>query len=129
MNIPENLKYTDTHEWVRTEGDAAVIGISDFAQRELGDIVYVEVPEVGGDVSPDEPLGSVESVKAVSEVRCPLNGTVEGVNEALEDQPELLNSDPYGEGWIAKIALSDPSQLDGLMDSAAYAAYVAEQDS
>lgn len=124
MNIPGDLKYTKTHEWVRLEGGTAVVGVTDFAQHELGDIVFVEAPGEGSAVSAGQPMGSVESVKAVSEVNAPVDGTVAQVNATLQDHPELLNQDPYGEGWIAKITLSGDGA--GLMDASAYAAYVAE---
>ena len=126
MNVPGDLKYTKTHEWIRIEGDAGTVGISDFAQQELGDIVFVEAPAAGAQVEAGGPMGSVESVKAVSELNAPAAGTVVEVNEALADHPELLNQDPYGQGWIAKIKLSAPGDLGGLMDAAAYTRYIAD---
>lgn len=126
MNVPNDLKYTKTHEWVRVEGDRATIGITDFAQHELGDIVFVEAPAAGSALTAGTAMGSVESVKAVSEVVAPVSGTVADMNEALTDHPELLNQDPYGQGWIITVTLSAPAELVALMDAAAYAKYVAE---
>ncbi|MEW6757081.1 MAG: glycine cleavage system protein GcvH [Acidobacteriota bacterium] len=126
MNVPGDLKYTKTHEWVRASGGEAVVGVTDFAQHELGDIVFVEAPEAGAAVTAGSPMGSVESVKAVSELNAPVSGTVSAANDALKDHPELLNQDPYGEGWIVKIALSDAAEIGGLMDAEAYGKYVAE---
>lgn len=126
MNVPGDLKYSKTHEWIRVEGDTGTVGISDFAQQELGDIVFVEAPAAGSAVEVGGPMGSVESVKAVSELNAPAAGTVAEVNDALADHPELLNQDPYGQGWIAKITLSAPGDLNGLMDAAAYTQYIAE---
>ncbi len=120
MNIPEGLKYSKEHEWLRVEGDEAYIGITDFAQGELGDIVYVEVETVGDEVAKDEVFGTVEAVKTVSDLYMPLDAEVLELNEKLEEQPELVNEDPYGEGWMIKIKLSDLSQLDDMMDHAAY---------
>jgi glycine cleavage system H protein len=126
MNVPGDLKYSKTHEWIRVEGDTGTVGISDFAQQELGDIVFVEAPAAGSAVEVGGPMGSVESVKAVSELNAPVAGTVAEVNDALADHPELLNQDPYGQGWIAKIKLSAPGDLGGLMDAAAYTQYIAD---
>lgn len=126
MNIPAELKYTKTHEWVKAEGGVGTVGVSDFAQQELGDIVFVEAPEVGSSVTAGAQMGSVESVKAVSELNAPVSGSVVEVNAALADHPELLNKDCYSEGWIAKITLSDASELSGLIDAAAYEKYIAE---
>lgn len=123
MDYPEGLKYSREHEWVLVEGDSATIGISDFAQSELGDVVYVEVPEVGEKISKEDPFGAVESVKAVSDLYAPVSGTVVEVNDALPDTPELINEDPYGEGWIIKVTLSDPSELDELMNAREYASH------
>ncbi len=117
---PDDLHYSKEHEWVRVSDAQATIGITSFAADELGDIVFVELPEVGAAVSQFGTFGVVESVKAVSDLYAPVSGEVREVNEALRDRPELLNSDPYGEGWIAKVALADDSGLDGLMDAAAY---------
>lgn len=121
MNIPSNLRYSKEHEWVRVEGDMAVIGISDFAQSELGDMVFIEVETVGETLDKDEVFGSVEAVKTVSDLFMPVSGEIVEFNEAVEASPESVNSDPYGEGWLIKVRLSDPSELDALMDAAAYA--------
>ena len=118
------LKYSKDHEWVRTEGDVATVGISDYAQEQLGDVVYVELPEVGRTVAQSEEAAVVESVKAASEVYAPVSGEVVEVNQALEDDPALVNGDATGEGWFLKLRLSAPGELDGLMDEAAYAEYV-----
>ncbi|WMX13950.1 MULTISPECIES: glycine cleavage system protein GcvH [unclassified Aureispira] len=120
MNFPENLKYTKDHEWVRVEGDEAYIGITDFAQGELGDIVYIDIDSEGETLDQEEVFGSVEAVKTVSDLFMPVSGTILEFNTQLEDESELVNSDPYGEGWMIKIKLSDPAQLDELMDAAAY---------
>ena len=119
------LKYSKDHEWVRVEGDVGTVGISDYAQDQLGDVVYVELPEVGRTVAQNEEAAVVESVKAASEVYAPVSGEVAEVNQALEDDPALVNGDPTGEGWFLKLRLSAPGELDGLMDEAAYADYVA----
>lgn len=120
MNIPSDLKYTDHDEWVRLDGNVVTIGITDFAQNELGEIVHVEPPEEGDDLSAGDAACEVESVKAVAEVYTPIDGTVVAFNEALEDAPETVNEDPYGEGWLVKLEVSDTSALDGLMDAEAY---------
>jgi len=120
MNFPENLKYTKDHEWVRVEGDEAYVGITDFAQGELGDIVYIEIESEGEAFDQEEVFGSVEAVKTVSDLFMPVSGTVLEFNTKLEDAPELVNKDPYGDGWMVKIKLSDLAQLDELMDAAAY---------
>lgn len=120
MNIPSNLKYTKDHEWISLEGDIATIGITDFAQGELGDIVYVEVETVDETLNADEIFGTVEAVKTVSDLFLPLSGEIIEFNKALEDEPEKVNSDPYGEGWMIKIKCSDLSQVDGLMSAEAY---------
>jgi len=117
---PEDLRYSKEHEWVRATGAQATIGITSFAADELGDIVYVELPEVGAKLTQFQTFGVVESVKAVSDLYAPISGEVTEVNEALRDRPELLNSDPFGEGWIAKLTLADDSGADALMDAAAY---------
>ena len=119
------LKYSKDHEWVRVEGDVGTVGISDYAQEQLGDVVYVELPEVGRTVAQNEEAAVVESVKAASEVYAPVSGEVVEVNQALEDDPALVNGDATGEGWFLKLRLSAPGELDGLMDNAAYADYVA----
>lgn len=123
MDYPDGLKYSREHEWVLVEGDSATIGISDFAQSELGDVVYVEVPEVGEKISKEDPFGAVESVKAVSDLYAPVSGTVVEVNDALPDTPELINEDPYGEGWIIRVTLSDPSEVDELMNVQEYTSH------
>ena len=117
----EGLKYSETHEWVKVEGYIATVGVTDFAQSEMGDITYVDMPEVDDEVSKDEEFGALESVKASSDLVCPVSGTVVENNAALEDAPELINQDPY-ENWIIKVKMSDPSELDALMDAAAYKA-------
>jgi len=120
MNVPENLKYTKDHEWVRIEGDIAVVGITDFAQGELGDIVYVEIETEGETLDQEEVFGSVEAVKTVSDLFMPLSGEIVEFNGNLESNPELVNSDPFGDGWMIKVKLSDASQVDSLLDAAAY---------
>lgn len=120
MNIPAELKYTKEHEWVRVEGDVAVIGITDFAQSELGDIVYVEIETTGETLDKDEVFGSVEAVKTVSDLFMPVSGEILEFNEGLEANPEAVNSDPYGDGWMIKVKLSDTSELDGLMTPEEY---------
>ncbi|KAB2825165.1 MAG: glycine cleavage system protein GcvH [Bacteroidales bacterium] len=124
MNIPTNLKYTKEHEWVRVEGNTATIGITDYAQGELGEIVFVEVETVGEALEEGAVFGTVEAVKTVSELFMPVGGTVEELNAALEDAPELVNSDPYGEGWMIKVSVADVSQLDNLLSAEAYAALI-----
>lgn len=119
---PSDLKYTSDHEWVRTEGDLVRIGITDFAQTELGDVVYVDLPAPGAEVEAGQALGEVESHKSVSDLFAPLSGTVEARNEALEERPELINEDPYGDGWMVTIRPSEPAQVDGLLDVDAYRA-------
>lgn len=119
--VIEGLLYSETHEWVKVEGDVAVVGVSDFAQKEMGDITYVDMPDVDDDVTKDEEFGALESVKASSDLFSPVSGTVVEVNEALEDAPEQINQDPYG-SWIIKVRMSDASELDALMDAAAYEA-------
>ena len=120
MNIPSNLKYTKDHEWIKIEGEAAIVGITDFAQGELGDIVYVDVDTLDDTVEEGAVFGSVEAVKTVSDLFMPLTGEVIEFNEALENEPELVNSDPYGKGWMIKIAISDSLQIENLLDSEAY---------
>lgn len=120
MNTPTNLRYTREHEWIRVEGNEAFVGITDYAQSELGEIVFVDVNTVGETVAQNEVFGSVEAVKTVSDLNMPVTGEVLEFNEALNDQPELVNNDPYGEGWMVKITLSDPAELDSLLDAAAY---------
>ncbi|MHA4276208.1 MULTISPECIES: glycine cleavage system protein GcvH [Bacillus cereus group] len=121
MSIPNNLRYSEEHEWVKTEGNEVVIGITHFAQGELGDIVFVELPEVGATIEADEPFGSVESVKTVSELYAPVSGKVIAVNEELSDQPELVNESPYEGAWMVKVELSDASQVEKLLTAEKYA--------
>lgn len=120
MNIPQELKYTKDHEWVRVEGDYVVIGVTDFAQKELGDIVYVDVDTEGDTVEKDEVFGSVEAVKTVSDLFMPITGEVVEFNEALEDAPELVNNDPYGDGWMIKVTISDAKELERLLTAEQY---------
>lgn len=127
MEIPEGLKYSKEHEWVLVEGQSATIGITEYAQEELGDIVYVELPEVGEKVVKDDPFGAVESVKAVSDVYAPVSGAVLEINDVLPDNPETINDDPYGDGWMIRVELSDLDDLKDLMDADEYAEYVAQQ--
>ena len=122
MNIPAELRYSSDHEWVRIEGTTVTIGITEYAQDALGDVVFVEMPETGRAVTVGESFSEVESTKSVSDIYAPVAGAVAEINDALESQPELLNSDPYGVGWICRIEISDPAQLDGLMDAEAYRA-------
>ncbi|ATP57904.1 glycine cleavage system protein H [Pedobacter ginsengisoli] len=124
MNFPSELKYTKDHEWLRIEGNEAYIGITDFAQRELGDIVYIDINTVGDEVSKDEVFGTVEAVKTVSDLFMPVTATVTETNAALNDNPELVNSDPYGQGWMVKVSVSDLSEVDGLLTADAYKALV-----
>lgn len=124
MNFPENLRYTSEHEWIRVEGNEAFVGITDYAQSELGEIVFVDVDTIGEEIAQGEVFGSVEAVKTVSDLNMPVSGEVLEFNEALNDQPELVNNDPYGEGWMIKISVKDPAELDSLMDTAAYAASI-----
>jgi len=120
MNIPAELRYSSDHEWVRVEGTTVTIGITEYAQDALGDVVFVEMPDEGLAVAAGETFSEVESTKSVSDIYAPITGSIAEVNAALESQPELLNSDPYGAGWICRIEISDPSELDGLMDAEAY---------
>ena len=120
MNVPANLKYSKEHEWVRVEGDFAFVGITDFAQSELGDIVFLEIDTIGDTIDVDEVFGSIEAVKTVSDLFMPLTAEVVALNEKLEDEPELVNSDPYGDGWLVKVKISNAADLDNLMDAAAY---------
>ncbi len=128
MNFPDNLKYSKEHEWVMMVEDAvALIGITEFAQSELGDVVYVELPEVGEKITKDDPFGSVESVKAVSDLFAPVSGTVIEVNDSLPDSPELVNEDSYGDGWMIKVQMSDKEELKDLLTPDEYAEYVERQ--
>ena len=119
-NVPEDLHYSKDHEWVRVDGDQAIIGITDYAQNSLGDVVYVELPKAEDEFAANEPFGSVESVKAVSEVFTPIAGTVVKINEALADEPETVNSDPYGAGWMIRLKMSNPGEVDSLLTAAEY---------
>jgi glycine cleavage system H protein len=129
MEFPVGLKYSKEHEWVLVEGSMATIGITEYAQEELGDIVYVELPEVGEKVVKDDPFGAVESVKAVSDVYAPVSGTVLEINDVLPDNPETINDDPYGDGWMIRVELTDKDDLKDLMDAEEYAEYVQQQKS
>ena len=120
MNVPENLKYTKDHEWVRVEGESVIVGITDFAQKELGDIVYVDVDTEGDIIDKEEVFGSVEAVKTVSDLMMPVAGEIVAFNEALEDEPELVNSDSYGDGWMIKVLVSDFTELDSLLSADQY---------
>ena len=120
-NFPSDLKYAKTHEWLKIDGDIVTIGITDFAQGELSDIVYVEITALGKTIKREEPLGTIEAVKAVSDLYSPVSGQVIAANDSLKDSPANVNKDPYGEGWMAKIKITDPSELSNLLDSAAYA--------
>ena len=122
MQFPEDIRYTSEHEWIRVEGDEAYVGITDYAQSELGEIVFVDVPTVGETVGQGEVFGSIEAVKTVSDLNMPVTGEVLEINGALDVQPELVNNDPYGEGWIIKISVKDAAELDNLMDAGAYQA-------
>lgn len=122
--IPTNLKYSKDHEWIRTEGSVAYIGITDFAQSQLGDIVFVDVPTEGESLAANDVFGTIEAVKTVSDAFMPVSGEVAEFNAALENAPETVNSDPYGEGWIIKVNISNPAELDELLDAAGYAAHI-----
>jgi glycine cleavage system H protein len=124
MNFPAELKYTKDHEWIKVEGDTATIGITEFAQRELGDIVYIDISSVGKEVAKEEVFGTVEAVKTVSDLFMPLTGSVNEINPVLDSQPELVNSDPYGDGWMVKISIKDASEIDSLLSADAYQALV-----
>ena len=124
MNIPDELKYTKEHEWLRVEGDTATIGITAFAQGELGDIIYVDIDTIGETIAKDAIFGTVEAVKTVSDLFMPITGEILDFNEALKDKPELVNSDPYGEGWMVKVKITNPDEIATLLDSVAYQALV-----
>lgn len=128
MDFPEGLKYSKEHEWVLVEDDVAIIGITEFAQGELGDIVFVELPEVGEKISKDDPFGSLESVKAVSDIFAPISGTVVEINDALPDSPETINEDPYGDGWMIKVQMTDMDELKDLMSPDDYAEFIKQQN-
>ena len=119
-NIPDDLHYSKDHEWVRVDGNVAVIGITDYAQDSLGDVVYVELPKAGDEFAANESFGSVESVKAVSEVFCPVSGEIVGINDTLNDAPEKVNQDPYGEGWMIRVEMSKPGEVDSMLTAAEY---------
>ena len=127
MSIPESLRYSEEHEWVAVAGTVATIGITDFAQEELGDIVFVELPAVGATLQRSKPLGVVESVKAVSDVFAPVGGTVTEVNGALADHPEIINEDPYGKGWMVRVTLADPTEVASLMTAQQYGDFIAKE--
>lgn len=124
MNFPENLKYTKDHEWARVEGDIAIVGITEFAQGELGDIVYVEIDTEGEEIAREEVFGTVEAVKTVSDLFMPLSGTILEKNTAIDDNPESVNKDPYGAGWMIKVKISNPDEIGHLLDAAAYKALI-----
>ncbi len=128
MQFPADLKYTKEHEWLRVDGDVVTVGVTDFAQDALGDVVYVDLPEVDGAVSAGDTVAEIESVKAVSDVYSPVTGQIVAVNEELDGSEESINEDPYGAGWLFQIKLADVAELDGMMDVAAYQAFVAEQE-
>ena len=120
MNIPQSLKYTKEHEWVREDSDTVTVGITDHAQGELGDIIFVEFPEIGQKVEKDEPCGTIEAVKTVADLFAPISGTVIEINETLDDSPESVNNDPYGDGWMVKVSVFEPGELDNLMSADQY---------
>ena len=128
MNVPENLKYTKDHEWLRAEGDVAYIGITDFAQGELGDIVFIEIETVGETLEIEEVFGTIEAVKTVSDMFMPVGGEVLEINPALEDSPDLVNKDPYGKGWMIKIAIKDKKEIDELLSAEAYKALLEAEE-
>jgi glycine cleavage system H protein len=128
MQFPADIKYTKEHEWIRVDGDVATVGVTDFAQDALGDVVYVDLPEPGEEVAAGDSVAEIESVKAVSDVYSPLTGELVAVNEELDGSEESINEDPYGAGWLFQIKMSDLAELDGMMDAEAYKAFVAEQD-
>ena len=125
---PTNFRYTKEHEWIDAKGDSGTVGITDYAQHELGDVVFVELPKVGAKLVAGKPLGTVESVKAVSEIYSPVSGEVTEINSTLSDSPEKINSDPHGAAWLIKVKLSNSGEISGLMDAAAYQKYISEKD-
>ena len=127
MKVPEELKYTEEHEWVKVEGDIAIVGITDFAQNELSDIVYVELPEVGKNIKKGDVIATVEAVKTVADVYSPVSGEIIEVNEKLKDEPSIINNDPYGEGWIAKVKMENPEEISALLDHEAYTKLIEEE--
>jgi glycine cleavage system H protein len=126
--VPKDYRYTKEHEWIRVEGDTGTVGITDYAQHELGDVVFVELPGIGATLEAGKTLGTVESVKAVSEIYSPVAGKVLAINETLATAPEKLNQDPYGAAWLVKVKLADPQAVSALMDAAAYQAYISEKE-
>ena len=128
VDIPDELKYTKEHEWASIEGNSVTVGITDYAQDALGEIVYIELPGEGDEVTKGEPFGAVESTKSVSDLYAPVSGEVIGVNEMLLDSPEVINEDPYGEGWMIKVRMYDPAELDDLMNAEEYAEYIEKED-
>ena len=124
MSLPQDLKYTKEHEWLKIDGDTATIGITDHAQGELGDIIFIEFPEIDQEIEMDEPIGTIEAVKTVADLFGPINGRVTEINESLEDNPEQVNEDAYGSGWILKMLISDPSELDALLSATQYTEWV-----
>lgn len=126
MNIPQELKYTKDHEWIKVDGNEAIIGVTDFAQRELGDIVYVEIETEGEELGQGDVFGTVEAVKTVSDLFMPISGKVTSFNEDLESEPEIVNSDPYGKGWMIKVEMSDASELDGMLSAEQYEGLISE---
>lgn len=124
---PSDYRYTKEHEWIKVTGDIGTVGITDYAQHELGDVVFVELPKVGAKFAANQPFGTVESVKAVSEIYCPVSGEVVETNQTLGNAPEIINTDPHGAAWLIKLKLAKPAELAGLMDAAAYQAYIAEK--
>ena len=124
MNIPGTLRYSEDHEWIKVDGDTAIIGVTDHAQNELGDIVFVEVETVGETLEANEKFGTIEAVKTVSDLFIPVNGEIIDFNEDLDTEPELINSDPYGKGWIIKVKMSNPAEVDGLLDAEAYKTFI-----
>jgi glycine cleavage system H protein len=129
MDFPKDLRYTKEHEWIRDEGGAAIIGVTDYAQERLGDVVFVEMPETGVGIRKGEAFGVIESVKAASDVFGPVSGEVVGINQTLEEHPEYVNQSPYGDGWIIRIRMTDPSELSDLMDVEQYQAFVKQEES
>ena len=127
MEIPDNLRYTEDHEWIRIEDNIAIIGITDYAQEQLGDIVFVELPDAGEQINKNETFGAVESVKSVSDCFAPVSGKIVEINDLLQESPETLNEDCYGEGWMIKMEMSDPKQSEDLIDDKAYSAFVEEE--
>jgi len=125
---PSDYRYTKEHEWVKVEGEVGKVGITDYAQHELGDVVYVELPKIGAKLKATEPLGTVESVKAVSDIYAPVSGEIVEVNSALAEAPEQLNKDPHGAAWLVKMKLANPAEVTGLMDAAAYSAFIASKE-